>query len=77
MPNTSEPCGSVVSRGSGSRRFRRTYDVAEDRLEELGIDLMRSWMVGDRWCDIDCGYAAGCRTVFIDHEYEEALKLVS
>lgn len=41
---------------------------------ELGIDLARSWMVGDRWRDIDCGRAAGCRTVFVDRGYAEALK---
>ena len=40
----------------------------------LNIDLARSWMVGDRWRDIDCGHAAGCRTVFIDYSYDEALK---
>lgn len=42
--------------------------------QELGIDLARSWMVGDRWRDIDCGHAAGCRTIFIDHGYAENLK---
>jgi D-glycero-D-manno-heptose 1,7-bisphosphate phosphatase len=42
--------------------------------KELGIDLARSWMVGDRWRDIDCGHAAGCRTVFIDRGYVEELK---
>jgi len=41
---------------------------------ELGIDLGRSWMVGDRWRDIDCGHAAGCRTILIDYGYDEALK---
>jgi D-glycero-D-manno-heptose 1,7-bisphosphate phosphatase len=41
---------------------------------ELGIDLARSWMVGDRWRDIDCGHAAGCRTIFIDRGYAESLK---
>jgi D-glycero-D-manno-heptose 1,7-bisphosphate phosphatase len=41
---------------------------------ELNIDLARSWMVGDRWRDIDCGHAAGCRTVLIDYGYDEALK---
>ena len=30
-------------------------------------------MVGDRWRDIDCGFAAGCRTIFIDHSYNEPL----
>lgn len=40
----------------------------------LNIDLAQSWMVGDRWRDIDCGYAAGVRTVFIDYGYDEPLK---
>lgn len=42
--------------------------------QELGIDLRQSWMVGDRWRDIDCGAAAGCRTVFIDLDYDETLR---
>ena len=42
--------------------------------QALHIDLRASWMVGDRWRDIDCGHAAGCRTVFIDYDYDEALK---
>lgn len=40
---------------------------------ELGVDLAQSWMVGDRWRDIDCGHAAGCRTVLIEYSYDEAL----
>ena len=41
---------------------------------ELGIDLAASWMIGDRWRDIDCGTAAGCRTIFIDYGYDEQLR---
>lgn len=41
---------------------------------ELGIDLTASWMVGDRWRDVDCGHAAGCRSIFIDYGYDEPLK---
>ena len=40
----------------------------------LDIDLAQSWMVGDRWRDVDCGHAAGCRTVFIEGNYAEALR---
>jgi D-glycero-D-manno-heptose 1,7-bisphosphate phosphatase len=40
----------------------------------MGIDLAQSWMVGDRWRDIDCGHAAGCRTIFIDRGYAEELR---
>lgn len=41
---------------------------------ELALDLAASWMVGDRWRDIDCGVAAGCRTIFVDHGYCEPLR---
>ena len=41
---------------------------------ELGIILPQSWMIGDRWRDIDCGVSAGCRTIFIDHGYDEKLR---
>ena len=41
---------------------------------ELDIDLSQSFLVGDRWRDIDCGHAAGCQTIFIDRGYSEALK---
>jgi|SRR5208283_31933 len=40
----------------------------------LEVDLPQSWMVGDRWRDIDCGHAAGCRTIFIDRGYSEELR---
>ena len=35
------------------------------------IDLTSSFMVGDRWRDIEAGAAAGCRTIFIDRGYNE------
>ena len=38
---------------------------------EHGIDLPASFMVGDRWRDIEAGSRAGCRTVFIDYQYDE------
>ena len=38
---------------------------------DWGIALEQSFMVGDRWRDIDAGKAAGCKTVFIDCDYTE------
>ena len=43
--------------------------------QELNIDLKQSYMVGDRWRDIDCGHAAGCTTILIDYDYDEPLRL--
>jgi D-glycero-D-manno-heptose 1,7-bisphosphate phosphatase len=39
--------------------------------ETYGIDLSASFMVGDRWRDIEAGRRAGCRTIFIDLGYSE------
>lgn len=35
------------------------------------IDLDVSYMVGDRWRDVEAGQRAGCKTVFIDYGYAE------
>ena len=45
-----------------------------DAARDLRLDLTRSWMVGDRWRDVDCGKRAGVRTVFIDFGYAEELR---
>jgi D-glycero-D-manno-heptose 1,7-bisphosphate phosphatase len=42
--------------------------------ERFGIDLSRSYMIGDRWRDIEAGKAAGCRTALIGEGYAEGLK---
>ena len=41
---------------------------------DFEIDLKESWLVGDRWKDIDAGNAAGCQTVFLDYRYDESLR---
>lgn len=38
---------------------------------EHNINLSKSFMVGDRWRDIDAGASAGCKTFFINYRYEE------
>lgn len=42
--------------------------------EELKINLAKSFMIGDRWRDVECGLNAGCKTVFVDWGYQETLK---
>jgi D-glycero-D-manno-heptose 1,7-bisphosphate phosphatase len=40
---------------------------------EWQIDLSASYMVGDRWKDIESGRKAGCKTILIDCEYREPM----
>jgi D-glycero-D-manno-heptose 1,7-bisphosphate phosphatase len=60
-------------RGEPSRRRKPEPGMLLDAAQALGLDLSRSWIIGDRWRDIDCGKRAGVRTVFIDFGYSEEL----
>lgn len=40
--------------------------------DRFGIRLDASYMVGDRWRDIEAGTGAGCTTVFVDYGYPES-----
>ena len=42
---------------------------------KYNINLKKSYFIGDRWKDIDAGRKAYCKTVFIDHNYNEKLNL--
>ncbi len=39
--------------------------------DDNGIDLSASYVVGDRWRDVEAGRRAGCTTVLIDYRYQE------
>ena len=38
---------------------------------DYGIDLAQSFMVGDRWRDVEAGRNAGCKTILLDLAYQE------
>lgn len=53
-------------------QFRRDSELRKPRpgmlhlaAREMGLDLTRSWMVGDSARDVEAGRAAGCRTILI------------
>ena len=65
----------VCYEGDDSCEFRKPKPGMLLRAaKELEIDLASSFMVGDRWRDIDAGHAAGCTTFFIDNGYRESLR---
>jgi D-glycero-D-manno-heptose 1,7-bisphosphate phosphatase len=44
-----------------------------DAAERHGVDLGRSFMVGDRWRDVEAGARAGVTTVWVRSDYRERL----
>lgn len=60
--------------GEDSPRRKPAPGMILDAARELGIDVGASYMVGDRWRDIDCGKAAGCATILIEQDYAEGLR---
>ena len=69
-----EVCYDAGRAAPPSPRRKPAPGMLFDSARTLGLDLARSWMVGDRWRDIDCGHSAGCRTIFIDFGYDEKLR---
>ena len=45
--------------------------MLEAAARDAGLSLSESFMVGDRWRDIEAGRRAGCAVIFIDRGYHE------
>jgi D-glycero-D-manno-heptose 1,7-bisphosphate phosphatase len=45
--------------------------LIEAAARDGGVSLGESFMVGDRWRDVEAGRRAGCTTIFIDWGYDE------
>ncbi|MAE74640.1 MAG: HAD family hydrolase [Bdellovibrionaceae bacterium] len=39
--------------------------MLREAAEAHGLDLKKSWMVGDRMSDVEAGHRAGCRTILL------------
>jgi D-glycero-D-manno-heptose 1,7-bisphosphate phosphatase len=49
-----------------SPRRKPSPVMLEEASREHGLDLSRSWMVGDKTCDVECGKNAGLRAVLVE-----------
>ncbi len=54
---------------SGSPRRKPAPGMIYEAARDHGIDLSRSYFVGDREGDVQCGAAAGLRTVLVETGY--------
>ena len=48
-----------------SGRRKPSPAMVHEAARDLGLDLSRSWFVGDKQIDVQCGLAAGTRTVLV------------
>ncbi len=53
--------------------YKPAPGMIQNSAVEFGVNLEASFMVGDRWRDVDCGKNAGCRTIFVDSGLSEPL----
>lgn len=60
------PDGTVDEYARESSLRKPAPGMLRKAAEELDIDLSRSWMIGDRYRDIEAGKAAGCHTILVD-----------
>lgn len=58
-------------RGDGCACRKPRPGMLFDAARDHGIELTASFLIGDRWRDVDAGRRAGCRTVLIDYGYDE------
>jgi len=45
--------------------------LIDDAAIKYSIDLGNSFLIGDRWRDVEAGIASGCKTFFINRNYDE------
>jgi D-glycero-D-manno-heptose 1,7-bisphosphate phosphatase len=62
-------CGHLDGDGCVCRKPRS--GMLEAAARKWAIDLPASFVVGDRWRDIEAGRAVGCYTVLIERPYSE------
>ncbi len=66
-----EICACFCVEGPDCPCYKPLPGMLLNAAQNWGVDLERSFMVGDRWRDVGAGRAAGCTTLFIDYGYAE------
>ncbi len=52
-----------------STRRKPSPGMVLEAARELGLDLARSWFIGDKAVDVQCGLAAGTRPILVETGY--------
>ena len=59
-------------KSEGCRCHKPAIGMIEDAVAQWNVDLARSYVVGDRWRDVEAGKAAGCYSILIERPYSKA-----
>ncbi len=59
------PRGSITELATECRCRKPATGMVDDAVRDLGIDPTRSWVVGDKWIDVQLGHAAGARSILV------------
>jgi D-glycero-D-manno-heptose 1,7-bisphosphate phosphatase len=60
--------------GEEPDRYKPAPGMIFEACNELNLDLENSFMVGDRWRDIDAGKNANCKTILLKSQTIENMK---
>lgn len=52
-----------------SRRRKPDIGMVEEAARDFGIDVRRSWFIGDKPADVECGHRAGMRSILVRSGY--------
>jgi D-glycero-D-manno-heptose 1,7-bisphosphate phosphatase len=59
------PRGSVTSLAVECRCRKPSPGMIEDAVRDRGIDPAASWVIGDKWLDVNLGRNAGARSILV------------
>jgi len=59
------PRGSVAALSVDCRCRKPLPGMIEDAVRDHGIDPAASWVIGDKWLDVNLGHAAGARSILV------------
>jgi D-glycero-D-manno-heptose 1,7-bisphosphate phosphatase len=59
------PRGSVPGLSIDCRCRKPSPGMVEDAARDLGIDPKQSWVIGDKWLDVQLGQAVGARSILV------------
>jgi D-glycero-D-manno-heptose 1,7-bisphosphate phosphatase len=59
------PLGTVEKFRGECRCRKPNPGMVEDAVRDLGLDPRRSWVIGDKWLDVQLGQAVGARSILV------------